>query len=66
MPRPHLPHDVRQHLDAARAEVRKGLETFLPPEFFEHRDTARREVLLAGRSLLDAAIRRMDEKKAQA
>lgn len=62
IPRPHVPEDVRAHLDTARAEMRKGLETFLPAEFFEHRDTARREMLLAGRSLLDAALRRMDEK----
>ena len=64
--RAHVPDEVRQHLDAARDEVRKGLETFVPEGFFEHRDTARREMLLAGRGVLDAAIRRMDEKKAQA
>lgn len=64
--RAHVPDEVRQHLDAARAEMRKGLETFLPPEFFEHRATARREMLLAGRGVLDAAIRRMDEKNSKA
>jgi hypothetical protein len=65
-PRPHVPEDVRQHLDAARAEMRKSLETILPEGFFVHRDAARREILLAGRSVLDAALRRMDEKKSQA
>jgi hypothetical protein len=64
--RAHVPDEVRQHLDAARAEVRKGLQTFLPEDFFEHRDTARREMLLAWRGVLDAAISRMDEKKSQA
>lgn len=61
--RAHVPDEVRQHMGAARAEMRKGLETFLPKEFFEHRDTARREMLLAWRGALDAAIDRMDEKQ---
>ena len=58
----HVPKDVREHVDAARAEMRKGLETFLPPEFFEHRDAAHREMLLAWRGVLDAAIERMDDR----
>ncbi len=64
--RAQVPEDVRQHVDAARAEMRRGLETFLPPAFFEHRDGARREMLLAGREAIDAAIRRIDERRAQA
>ena len=64
--RAYLPEDVREHLETARSEVRKGMETFLPPEFFTHRDTARREMLLAWRGVLDAALRRMDEKGADA
>ncbi|MCV2395240.1 hypothetical protein OEB99_13055 [Actinotalea sp. M2MS4P-6] len=63
--RAQIPQDVRDHLDAARSELRKGLETFLPPEFFTHRDAARREMLLAWRAGLDAAITRMDEKGAK-
>jgi hypothetical protein len=57
-----VPEEARQHFRAAREEVRKGLETFLPEGFFEHRRNARREMLLAWRSMLDAAIQRMDEK----
>lgn len=64
--RDRVPEDVRQHVDTARAEMRKGLETFLPPEFFTHRDAARREMLLAWRGVLDAAIRRMDSKGVKA
>lgn len=64
--RDRVPEDVREHVDAARAEMRKGLETFLPQEFFTHRDTARREMLLAWRGVVDAAIKRMDEKAARA
>jgi hypothetical protein len=60
--RAHVPQEVREHLDAARAEMRKGLETFLPPDFFVHRDAARREMLLAWREVLDAAIRRVGDK----
>lgn len=58
-----VPKEARQHFRAAREEMRKGLETFLPEGFFEHRSNARREMLMAWRSMLDAAIQRMDEKK---
>jgi hypothetical protein len=63
--RSQVPEEVRVHMSAARAEMRKGLETFLPVDFFEHRDTARREMLLAWRGALDAAISRMDERKSR-
>ncbi len=59
--RPQVPDDVKQHLRAARVEMRKGLETVLPPEFFSHRDAARREMLLAWRGAIDVAVRRMDD-----
>ncbi|MHB1489190.1 hypothetical protein GALL_317020 [mine drainage metagenome] len=64
--RTHIPDEVRQHLDAARTEMRKGLETFLPEAFFDHRDSARREMLLAWRGVLDTAIQHMDEKPSKA
>ena len=57
-----IPEEARQHFRAARKEVRKGIETFFPEGFFEHRENARREVLMAWRSILDEAIERMDEK----
>jgi hypothetical protein len=57
-----IPEDARQHFRAAREEMRKGVETLFPEGFFEHRRNARREVLMAWRSMLDAAIQRMDEK----
>lgn len=59
-PRDRVPEDVRAHLDAARVEVRRTLETFLPPDFFTHRDAARKEMLLASRSAIDAVLRRID------
>ena len=61
--RPYLlPEETREHLKAARDEMRKSIETILPPGFLEHRRAARKEFLLAARSLLDAAIKRIDEK----
>jgi hypothetical protein len=58
----HIPEEARQHFHTAREEMRKGLETFLPAGFLNHRRSARREMLLAWRSMLDAAIQRMEEK----
>ncbi len=59
-----VPEEARQHFHAAREEMRKGLETLLPEGFVEHRRNARREMLQAWRSMLDAAIQRMDERNA--
>ena len=58
-----IPEETREHLKAAGDEMRKSIETLLPPGFLEHRRAARKEVLLAARSLLDEALKRMDEKK---
>jgi hypothetical protein len=59
-----VPEEARQHFHAAREEMRKGFETLLPEGFLEHRRSARLEMLQAWRSMLDAAIQRMDEKNA--
>jgi hypothetical protein len=58
----HIPDEAREHFHAAHEEMREGVKTFLPEGFLEHRKGARREMLLAWRSMLDAAIQRMDEK----
>jgi hypothetical protein len=58
-----IPEEVRQHARAAREELRESVKAFLPPEFFEHRKKARKEMLLAWRSMIDAALERMDEKE---
>jgi len=60
--RNEVPEDVRQHVRAAREEMRESIKAFLPPEFFEHRKKARKEMLLAWRSMIDAALNRIDEK----
>lgn len=57
-----IPDETREHLKAARDEMRKSMEGMLPPGFLEHRRAARKEMLLAARSLIDAALKRMEEK----
>jgi hypothetical protein len=61
-----IPEDVRQHVRAAREELRESIKTFLPPEFLEHRRKARKEILLAWRSVIDSALERMEEKDKEA
>ena len=58
-----IPEEVRQHFREAREELRESMKSFLPPGFIEHRRKAPKEMLLAWRSLIDAALERMDEKK---
>lgn len=57
-----VPEDVRQHMRAAREEMRESIRAFLPPEFLVHRRKARKEMLLAWRSMIDSALARMEEK----
>lgn len=58
-----IPEEVRQHVRAARAEIRESMKAFLPPKFWEHGRKARKEMLLAWRSLIDTALERMEEKE---
>jgi len=58
-----LPAETLEHLKAAHTEMHKSLEALLPPGFAEHRRAARREMLHAARSLIDAALKKMDEKE---
>ena len=58
-----IPEETAQHYRAAREEFRKTIESLVPPEFVEHRRQARKEMLLAWRSMIDASLERMDEKK---
>ena len=58
----HIPEETREHMKAAREEMRKSYESLFPPGFIDHRRAARKEFLLAARSLIDAALKRMDEK----
>ncbi len=56
-----VPEEAREHYRQARQEMRASIRTLLPEGFIEHRRSARREMLLAWRSLIDAALKRMDE-----
>ena len=51
--------EARQHLREARHAMRRSVEAWLPAGFVEHRRAARKEFLLAMRSLVDAAIDRV-------
>jgi hypothetical protein len=57
-----IPEEARQHMRAAREELRESVRSFLPPEFITHRRKARREMLLAWRSFIDRALERIDQK----
>ncbi|MBT3321320.1 MAG: hypothetical protein HN392_03445 [Anaerolineae bacterium] len=48
--------EAREHARAARKEMRKSVKALLPPKFVKHRRAARKEVLLAWRSMIDSAI----------
>ena len=54
--------EAREHMKAARKAMRKSFEALLPTGFVEGRKNARREVLLAMRSMVDAAIAHIEEK----
>jgi len=61
-----IPEETRQHARAAREEFRQSIESLFPPEFAAHHHKARKEMLLAWRSLIDASLEKMErsEKKA--
>jgi hypothetical protein len=58
-----IPDETREHFHAAREEFKKTIESIIPPEVLEHRRKARKEMLLAWRSMIDATLEHMDEKK---
>ena len=61
-----IPSEAREHFRAARQEMRKGLESVLPPGLKDHRRKVHREMLLGWRSMIDAALQRMDEHEKKA
>lgn len=58
--RDYPPEATRKHLRSARKEMFQAWKALFPPEFITHRRAARREFLLAARTLIDHAIERMD------
>jgi len=51
-----------EHARTAGDELRKCFASMLPPEVGQHRRAAEKEMLLAFRTLIDAAIERVDRK----
>lgn len=56
---------LAEGLKGMRAEMKDKLKDFPTPEFRTHTRAARREMLLALRSLLDIAIEKTEEKPAE-
>ncbi len=54
--------DAADHMRAARAERRAAWKSLIPDSFWVHQKAARRETLLAMRSLIDAALARLEDK----
>ena len=54
--------EAREHMRAARDNMNKVAESFLPEGTKEHQRAARKEFLLGLRSLVDAAIEHADKK----
>ncbi len=61
-----IPEEVREHFQAARKEMRAGFRALFPPKVMSHGRKARREMLLAWRSVIDAALKHLDEKDEEA
>lgn len=61
----NISEETREHLRSARLEFRKSMEGILPPGFIEHHRKARKEMLLAWRSMIDASLEHMEEPKAK-
>jgi hypothetical protein len=53
--------EAREHMHAARKAMHKTFEAWLPQGYLEHRKAARKEFLMAMRSLVDAAIERVEK-----
>jgi len=59
----HLPDPAREHLKSARSEMRKSIESLLPPNFVEHRRNTHKEMLMAAREVINHAIERIESRE---
>jgi hypothetical protein len=57
-----FPEEAREHMRAAREEFRESVASLFPPEFVQHRRRAKKEMLLAWRGVIDAALERLESK----
>jgi hypothetical protein len=58
---PKLPKGVAEHARAARDEQRAALKALIPDSFWGHQKAAKKETLLAFRSLIDAALEELEK-----
>lgn len=56
-----LPEETRQHLKRSHEEFRQAIDNLLPEGFVAHRRNARKELLLAMRSMLDSVLKQMEK-----
>ncbi|HDD56088.1 MAG: hypothetical protein DRI65_01360 [Chloroflexota bacterium] len=56
-----IPQEAKDHFGTARKEFKKGLDAMFPPRVKEHHQAAQREVLQGLRSLIDAALEKLEE-----
>ncbi|KAA3646289.1 MAG: hypothetical protein DWQ07_08695 [Chloroflexi bacterium] len=61
--RQHIPDEAVEHARKARKEMYKSFEALFPPEFLARRRAARKEMLMAARSMINHAIERIDERE---
>ena len=57
----YIPEEAREHFKVARSEMREGMKTVFPVNFLDHRRAARKEMLLAVKSMVDGALERVEE-----
>lgn len=56
--------EAAKSVQEAWRELKASMRAFLPEEFWRHRRAARREMLLAARSLIDARIEHLEQEEA--
>ncbi|HEY6867232.1 MAG TPA: hypothetical protein VI792_08245 [Candidatus Eisenbacteria bacterium] len=56
-----IPDEAFDHAKAAFEELKKGVEGLFPPGLADHRRAARKEILLAMRTVIDAALNRVEK-----
>jgi hypothetical protein len=62
--REFIPDQALEHARTACVEMCRSLEGLLPPEFVAHQRVARKEMLLAVRSMIDASLERIETEQA--
>ena len=54
--------EAREHMRAAHRAWHESVRMMMPEGFYEQRKTARKEFLMGIRSMVDAALERMEQK----